>query len=81
MDSAGLVDVTVFQRHEGVVAFQVPPSVPDGTHEAKGRHSISMTHGSISALATAGSRAPLPRDAAAFRATWRLQRESSGFSR
>src|SRR5437588_6267657 len=28
------------------------PSVPDGTHEAKGRHSISMTPGSISALAS-----------------------------
>src|SRR6266567_4071863 len=35
MGSAGLVDVTVFRRHDGVVAFQVPPSMPDGTHEAK----------------------------------------------
>ena len=25
MDSAGLLDVTAFRRHEGVVAFQVPP--------------------------------------------------------
>jgi hypothetical protein len=46
-----------------------------------GRHSISLTPGSISALATAESRAPLPGDAAAFRAIWRQQRESPGFSR
>ena len=57
--ASGLVDVTVFRRHEGVVAFQVSTELLDGIHEAKGRRSISMTPGSISALATVGSRATL----------------------
>ena len=41
----GLVDVTVFRRHEGVVAFQVSTELLDGIHEAKGRRSISMRLG------------------------------------
>ena len=49
MDSAGLFELSVFHRHEDVGAFQVPPSVLDGTCEAKGRHSIAMTLGPVSA--------------------------------
>jgi hypothetical protein len=49
MDSAGLFELSVFHRHEDVGAFQVPPSVLDGTCEAKGRHSIAMTLGLVSA--------------------------------
>ena len=36
MDSAGFVDVTALRRHEGVVAFLVPPIVPDGIRRRRG---------------------------------------------